>query len=267
MSQLFLNAPQLIVVVLEYSYRVFVPPSGCSLLHFPPSSHSWTNINNSVFWIWWINLPLPDSCGLSCSARCFFPSHSCLFLFPFPLRAPKSKLLLLLRSGLCNSDLCNRIANAQHTEHLQPAECVPACRVKFFCFFSSDLHYWPLVSERETERDVGEITEAVTVRMRLSVRAAECADCCSQVGRRTQKHSEKDFIDFPQTHTATTYRWTREQLQMAVLEPPRAVTSVFLLDVAESKTSQETNFIHTSVRDIYPSAPISAEDCCTRCLW
>lgn len=93
--------------------------------------------------------------------------------------------------------------------------CSPQCvcsRAELSLFFSSDLHYWPLVSEREGERegwrgreregDVGEITEAVTVRMRLSVRAVECANRCSQVSRRTQKHSEKDLIDFPtNTHT------------------------------------------------------------------
>lgn len=89
--------------------------------------------------------------------------------------------------------------------------CVLACRVKSFFFFRFTL-LTSRLREREGERegwrgreregDVGEITEAVTVRMRLSVRAVECANRCSQVSRRTQKHSEKDLIDFPtNTHT------------------------------------------------------------------
>lgn len=131
------------------------------------------------------HLPPPDSCRLSATEH--FPSHSTLF-FPFPLRAPKSKLLLLLRAGLCNSNLCNRIAT------LNTSICSPRSASYVFARVQSasfpDLHYWPRVSEweRERVRDMGEITEAVTVRMGLSIRAAKCAHHCSQVGRQTEKN-------------------------------------------------------------------------------
>lgn len=109
----------------------------------------------------------------------------------------------------CVTLICVIELRTLNTQSICSPQCVLACRVKSFFFFRFTLLTSRLRErgreggmEREREGDVGEITEAVTVRMRLSVRAVECANRCSQVSRRTQKHSEKDLIDFPtNTHT------------------------------------------------------------------
>lgn len=129
--------------------------------------------------------PPPSSWSLQ-ALLCTAVSFTFLIFFPFPLRAPKSKLLLLLRAGLCKSNLCNRIVM------LSAGICSPQSALPWMCFarVQSQVFRFTLltlclhgVSGRERERDMGKITEAVTVRMGLSIRAVQCVYHCSQAGR------------------------------------------------------------------------------------
>lgn len=143
---------------------------------------NWFHVHtHSALWIFWISLPpslllVPAGFPL----QTFFPFTFLLF-FPFPPRVPKSKLLLLLRAGLCNSNLCNQIARLNTS--MQPAE-----RFDLFARVQSQvfqIYIIDLVSQGERERDMWEIT----VRMALSIRSAECKNQRSQVDEQTRKHS------------------------------------------------------------------------------
>lgn len=125
-----------------------------TLWHFSPSFYSW--INKILDWVVYFLDSLP-ACWKSPPSFCIPEALLCrafyftfLLLFPFPLCVPKSKLLLLLRAGLCNSNLCNRIAT------LSTSICSPQSTLNVFARVQSQvfqIYIIDLVSQGERERE------------------------------------------------------------------------------------------------------------------
>lgn len=162
-------------------------------------------------------------------------SFTFFIFFPFPLRAPKSKLLLLLRAGLCKSNLCNRIVM------LSTSVCSPRSAPNVFARVQSQVFRFTLLTsclhcvsgrERERERDIGEITQAVTVRMGLSIRAAKCAHHRSQVGRLLYTFS---WPDNKQGRTAQSFGFGSFRLTLASYKCPRVQLDEVALGQADQR--------------------------------
>ena len=141
----------------------------------PPASHWCRDVNDSRRTCLFSGLVAVYAVKLCPCWLCLRSVFSLTFpiFFPLPVRAAKSKLLLLLRAGLCKSNLCNRIAMRGTSVSPSALNALVRERSQVFRFtlLTPCLH---CVSGRRRERegDMGEITEAVPVRMGLSIR--EC---------------------------------------------------------------------------------------------